>query len=63
MPRWGIADQKRLLMRVRGSAGARSLPQSNAPPMKPLPAGPSKRELREQAAAALAQWQQKQKGA
>jgi hypothetical protein len=66
MTKWSAASQKRALMKRRGFANSRQLPQCMAPLMqspKPVTIGPSKAEQRAQAAEALAQWQQKHKGA
>lgn len=66
MGKWSIASEKRALMARRGYTNSRQLPQCMAPLLqspKPVTIGPSKAEQRAQAAEALAQWQQKQKGA
>jgi hypothetical protein len=66
MSKWSAASKKRVLMKRRGFANSRQLPQCMAPLMrapKPMTVGPSKADLRAQAAEALAQWQQKHKGA
>jgi hypothetical protein len=65
MSKWSAASQKRALMAKRGYANSRQLPQFTAPLLapKPMTIGPSKAEQRAQAAQALEQWLQKQKGA
>jgi len=66
MTKWSAASKKRLLMQRRGFANSHQVTPFMAPLMqspKPVTIGPSKAEQRAQAAAALEQWQQKQKGA
>jgi hypothetical protein len=66
MSKWSAASKKRALMARRGYANSRNVTPFMAPLMKapkPIRVGPSKAEQRAEAAAALAQWQQKQKGA
>jgi hypothetical protein len=65
MTKWSAASKKRALMAKRGYANTRHVTPFMAPLMqapKPMTIGPSKAEQRAQAAAALAQWQQKHKG-
>jgi hypothetical protein len=63
MAKWSDASKKRTLMKRRGSSNSRQLPQFMAPLMapKPMTIGPTKAEQRAQAAAALEQWQKRQK--
>jgi hypothetical protein len=65
MTKWSAASKKRLLMARRGYSNSRQLPQFAAPLLapKPMTIGPTKAEQRVQAAHALEQWLQKQKGA
>ena len=62
--KWTAAAQKRALMKRRGFANSRQLPQSMAPLLqspKPVTIGPSKAEQRAEADAALAEWKRRQK--
>ena len=66
MGKWSAASKKRALMARHGYANSRQVTPFMAPLMqspKTVTIGPSKAEQRAQAAAALEQWQQKQKGA
>jgi hypothetical protein len=63
--KWSAANKKRALMTRRGFRNSRQQTPFMAPLLRaprPIMVGPSKADLRQQADAALAQWQQKQKG-
>jgi hypothetical protein len=65
MTNWSAANKKRALISRRGFVNSRRRTPFMVPMLRtprPVPVGPSKAEQRAQAAEALEQWQQKQKG-